>query len=169
VWPGGSARLFCGSPRRPRAVRAGCARSVVTRRGCLPGPQQKVSPMIGLYADAWRAPRRRAGQETCWRGWCDLRTRVVQRRASGDRGAAPTSGLPAARSYAELLDPIPNALALLAGADAAQASGGPAAPEARNPRPHRRCTRRLSGKWRSQHDARDSIRQPPGRPSVNRG
>jgi hypothetical protein len=48
-------------------------------------------------------------------------------------GVPPTSGLPAARSYAELLDPIPNALALLVAADAAQASAGLAAPEARNP------------------------------------
>ena len=43
-----------------------------------------------------------------------------------------TNELPAARSYAELLDPIPNALALLMAADAAQASTGLAAPQAQS-------------------------------------
>ena len=38
------------------------------------------------------------------------------------------SELGTARSYAELLDPIPNALALLRAADAAQASAGVAEP-----------------------------------------
>jgi|SRR6516165_4868515 hypothetical protein len=44
-----------------------------------------------------------------------------------------TNELPAARSYAELLDPIPNALALLMAADAAQASTGLADPQAQSP------------------------------------
>jgi hypothetical protein len=44
-----------------------------------------------------------------------------------------TSELPAARSYAELLDPIPNALALLMAADAAQASAELVDPQAQSP------------------------------------
>jgi len=44
-----------------------------------------------------------------------------------------TNELPAARSYAELLDPIPNALALLMALDAAQASAGLADPQAQSP------------------------------------